>query len=199
MGGVIVPLAAVGGYVASGMALPPAEAAKYALYWLIPCFLGSLFEEMTFRGFALGTLARGVGFWPAAIFLSALFGVLHWTTKPMETWVDGLSTGLLSRFMCIAIRRTGSIWFAVGFHAAFNYAALFILGSPNTGSAGLPVFGHLLESEFRGPQWLTGGPMGIEASALVFPVILMLFIAVGRRNWNAVAEGRAGERTELFH
>jgi len=179
--GIVLPLAAFGAYTVSGLALAPAEAATFALLWLAPSVLGSLFEEVTFRGFALSTLTRGIGFWPAALTLSAFFGGVHWLTKPMETWVDGLSTGLLSLFMCVATRRTGSIWFAVGFHAAFNYVALFVLGSPNTGSAGLPVHGHLLDADFHGPVWLTGGPMGLEASAFVFVVLTGLFIGIARR------------------
>jgi uncharacterized protein len=41
--------------------------------------------------------------------------------------------------------------------------------------------GHLLDSSFRGPDWLTGGPMGPEASLFIFPVIAALFWAFHRR------------------
>ena len=33
---------------------------------------------------------------------------------------------------------------------------------------------------WQGPDWLTGGKLGIEASLFVFPVIALLFVAFGR-------------------
>lgn len=178
---IVLSLTAFGAYTIHGVALGGHDAIRFAFLWLIPSFLGSLFEEATFRGYMLSTLGRGIGFWPAAALLSALFGVLHWALKPGETWIDGLSTALLGLFLCFTVRRTRTISFAVGFHAAFNYCALFIFASPNTGSAGLPVHGHLLDATFRGPAWLTGGAMGLEASVVVFPVTTLLFLAFARR------------------
>jgi len=116
-----------------------------------------------------------MGFWPAVLALSALFGALHYLLKPGETWIDGASTGLLGLFLCLSIRRTGDIGLAAGFHFAFNYAALFIFGSPNTGNAGQPLPGRLLDASFEGPQWLTGGPMGLEASVFVFAALAIAF------------------------
>ncbi|HXO27236.1 MAG TPA: hypothetical protein VOA80_07830 [Thermoanaerobaculia bacterium] len=50
-------------------------------------------------------------------------------------------------------------------------------GGPNTGNDGKPITGHLLASSFHGLPWLTGGPMGPEASLLVFSLIAALFAA----------------------
>lgn len=32
------------------------------------------------------------------------------------------------------------------------------------------MIGHLLDASFSGPAWLTGGPLGMEASWLGFPL-----------------------------
>ena len=93
----------------------------------------------------------------------------------MENVADALSVGLIGLFLCLTVRRTGTLWFAIGFHFAFDFAALSLLGAPNTGNMGKAAEGHLLDATFSGPDWLTGGARGIEASALVFVVIALLF------------------------
>ncbi len=140
-----------------------------------------LSEEFLFRGYPLVTLSRGMGFWPAAILLSAVFGAAHYYLKPMETWIDGVSVGLYGLFWCLTFRRTGSLWFAIGFHAMSDYADMVLFAEPNSGNKGLSVPGHLLEVAFPGPAWLTGGPCGTEASILVFGILAGLFALFDRR------------------
>lgn len=164
-----------GGYTVHGLAIHGAALVHYTLLWGLGFLVASLFEELFFRGYTLYTLADGIGFWPAALLLSLLFGALHYFTKPMESWVDFLSVGLIGLFFCLAIRRTGDLWWAIGWHFAFNFFALFVYGGPNTGNEGKPMPGHLLDSTITGPQWLTGGPMGFEASLFILPVVAVLF------------------------
>jgi membrane protease YdiL (CAAX protease family) len=176
-------IAAAGGYRVSGLALAARETAFYALAWALVFLVLAVFEELTFRGYMLYTLATGLGFWPAAVVLSGFFGfVLHYLAKPGETWVDGLGTTLIGLFFCLSVRRTGDVWYAVGWHFTFNYGSMFVFGSPNTGNDGHPVAKHLLEASFFGPQWLTGGPMGAEASLFVFPVLGVVTLLLLRRH-----------------
>ncbi len=180
-------IALAGGYSAGGLAQRGAAAASYALLWAVAFLLVGINEEVLFRGYLLATMSRGMGFWPAALLQSAFFGGLHYFTKPMETWVDFASTGSIGLFMCWTVRRSGDIRLAAGFHFAFNSLALAVFGGSNTGNDGHPLPGHLLASSFHGPQWLTGGPMGPEASLLVFPLLAAL-TAVGAWRFR----GRAG-------
>jgi membrane protease YdiL (CAAX protease family) len=177
IGTVVALMAAAGGYSVRGLALGGANLVGYALLWAAAFLLASLVEELAFRGYELFTLASGIRFWPAAIVLSALFGFyLHYAQKPNETWVDGLSVSLIALFFCLTVRRTGNLWFAIGWHWTFNFGSLFIFGFPNTGNnGGLPIAGHLLDSATHGSAWLTGGPMGAEASLIIFPVVAVLF------------------------
>ena len=134
--GTLAPLATFGMIVAAGaasidgLALNGAALAKSALTWLVVMILLGLFEELLIRGYPLQTLARGIGFWPAAILTSVIFGAVHYFTKPMENWVDATTVGLIGLFLCLTVRRTGDLWFAIGFHTAFDYVALNILGAP---------------------------------------------------------------------
>jgi uncharacterized protein len=89
---------------------------------------------------------------------------------------DILNIVLLGLFVCYSVRRTGSLWFAAGFHAAFNFCALALYGSPNTGNQGLPLENHLLDTHIGGPAWLTGGPQGLEASWLLIPLLAVMFL-----------------------
>ncbi len=101
---------------------------------------------------------------------------MHYFLKPGENLADAFSVGLLGLFMAFTVIRSGSIWYAVGFHALFDYAALFLYGAPNSGNQGQPVPTKLLTGGYHGAARLTGGNLGIEASWLVFPVIAALFL-----------------------
>jgi hypothetical protein len=102
---------------------------------------------------------------------------LHYFFKPHERWEDFASTAMLGLFMCFTLRRTGSLAFAIGFHAAFDFANLFVFSGQNAGEFAV---GHLLDTSWQGPQWLTGGLLGPEASWTVFPVIATMFVVFDR-------------------
>jgi hypothetical protein len=179
IGAVVAAMALAGGYSVRGLSLSGTGILLYAFLWAAAFLIASLFEELVFRGYELFTAASGIRFWPAAIILSAIFGFyLHYAQKPNETLADGLSVTLIALFFCLTVRRTGNLWFAIGWHWTFNFGSMFVFGFPNTGNeGGLPVPGHLLNSLIKGSAWLTGGPMGAEASLIIFPVIAVLFIA----------------------
>jgi membrane protease YdiL (CAAX protease family) len=178
---VIGMMALAGGYTVSGLAIHGAAAFSSTILWALAFLFIGLYEEIYFRGYPLAALTRGLGFWPAALFLSLVFGALHYFQKPMETWMDFASVTLIGLFFCLAIRRTGDVWFAIGWHFAYNFGSMFLFGGPNTGNQGKPIPGHLLDSAFHGPTWLTGGPMGPEASVFIFVVIAALFVGIDRR------------------
>ena len=94
--------------------------------------------------------------------------------------MDGLSVGLFGLFWCFTLWRTRALWFAIGFHAVSDYADMVVFAQPNTGNNGQSLTGHLLNVSYHGPEWLTGGPRGTEASALEFLILLLLFLAFAR-------------------
>ncbi len=177
---ILVPIYFAGGCSFHGFALHGREFIYYAGLWALAMLALGFGEEFLFRGYLLKTLAEGIGFWPAAIALSSLFGLVHLLFKPHEDWIDPISVGLYGLFWCLTLRRTGSLWFAVGFHAASDYADMIVFAEPNSGNDGKPLPGHLLDVRFHGPDWLTGGPRGTEASVLVFVVLAGLFYFFNR-------------------
>jgi uncharacterized protein len=160
-----------------GWALPWPALVKSGLLWGAAFLLLGFAEEFAYRGYAQATLTSGMGFWPAAVLLSVIFGAVHYFFKPMENWMDGVSVGLFGLFWCFTLWRTGTLWFAIGFHAMSDYADMVVFAQPNTGNNGQSLSGHLLNLTYRGPEWLTGGPRGTEASGVEFAVLIVLFVA----------------------
>jgi CAAX protease family protein len=149
---------------------------KFASFYAVLFVLVGFFEEFSFRGYPQFTLTTGMGFWPSAFALSALFGGLH-LNNPGEAWVGGLSAGLIGLFFCFTLLRTGSLWFAVGMHASWDWGESFLYSVPDSGGMSP---GHLLNSSFHGPRWLTGGSVGPEGSVLVFVVIAVVWVVFDR-------------------
>jgi|HubBroStandDraft_4_1064222.scaffolds.fasta_scaffold00009_133 membrane protease YdiL (CAAX protease family) len=173
-GAVGVAMIASGAMVVHGLALQGTAIAAQAGIWLAVMVLVGLNEEYMFRGYPLQALARGMGFWPAAIALSLLFGVAH-LTKSDENAIDIANIILLGLLLCLTLQRTGSLWLAAGFHCSFDYMQFFVIGTRNGGAT--PV-GHLLDATFPGPAWANGGPLGTEASYFMLPVIALLFLYI---------------------
>ena len=170
-------IAAFGGYRIARLAIHGGTLWYFLGLWIIANLLIGFAEELQFRAYLLSTLADGIGFWWASILLSVGFGALHYFFKPHERWEDFASTGLLGLFVCLTLRRTGSLAFAIGFHAAFDFANLFVWSGQNAGEYAV---GHLLDARWVGPQWLTGGLLGPEASWMVFVVIAVMFVGFDR-------------------
>ncbi|HEX6805114.1 MAG TPA: CPBP family intramembrane glutamic endopeptidase [Terriglobales bacterium] len=162
----------IGVFYFGGLALHGFRVLKFAGFFAVLFLIVGLFEEFAFRGYAQFTLAQGIGFWPAAIALSALFGLSH-SSNQGEAWIGELAAGLLALFLCLTLRRTGNLWFAVGIHAAWDWGETFLYSVPDSG---IVVPGHLLRSSFHGSPWLTGGTVGPEGSVLIFGVLIALWI-----------------------
>ncbi len=172
----MLAISAFGGFSLGTLALAGGALVRYALLWAIGFVLVGIFEESFFRGYALFTLASGVGFWAAAVLFSAIFGAVH-LSNPGEGWVGAFSVFCFGLFACFTLRRTGNLWFAIGFHAAGDYAETFIYSVPDSG---IPATGHLLNSSLHGPRWLSGGTVGPEASLMAFVMFAITFAAF---NW----------------
>jgi len=139
--------------------------------WAIAFTIAALCEEFLCRGYLLHTLASGIGFWPAAIVMSGFFAFGH-RFNAGENLVGDLSTGIFGLLFCLFLRYRGSLWLPVGFHAGWNWGQS-LFGVPDSG---IPPFHNVFSSTLAGPQWLTGGIVGPEAS--IFTPIALLVAAL---------------------
>jgi membrane protease YdiL (CAAX protease family) len=143
-----------------------------AAAWGLAFLLAGLAEEFLFRGYTQFTLTTGMGFWPSAFLLSGLFGLVHGTNGG-ETVLGDLSVVSFGLLLCLFLRRTGSLWCAVGFHLGYDWGQTFLYGVPNSG---LLPSQSLLNASLNGPRWLTGGTVGPEAS--IFCPIILAIVAI---------------------
>src|SRR6185437_217628 len=74
---VIGCLVAVGRLGIDGLLLHGRDVVIYGAAWLAVFVVVALAEETLFRGYLQTTLARLIGFWPAAVLLSLAFGLVH--------------------------------------------------------------------------------------------------------------------------
>jgi membrane protease YdiL (CAAX protease family) len=163
------------------------DAFRYATLW-IPGFLAiGLFEEYFFRGYLQYTLARGlsglarylpgnldprvIGFWSAAILVSFGFGAVH-GSNPGESPIGLFCAAFASLVFCFSLWRTGSLWWAIGLHTAWDYGQSFLYGVGDSGAFFSP---HLIETHPVGKPLLSGGLTGPEGS--VFSLCVLAAIA----------------------
>lgn len=141
-------------------------------------------EELIFRGLALQALERLFGSWVALAVTAVFFGLVHLANPGATLWSSfaiAVEAGVLLGAAFLWCR---DIWLAIGLHFAWN---------TSVGLLGIPVSGHpgagLLVAQPTGPDLLTGGGFGLEAS--IVPVIVSLVLAVpmlvaARRRGNLV-------------
>jgi len=124
--------------------------------------------------------SRDEGFWAAAWLTSTVFGAIH-STNSGETYIGVLDAGVAGFQFCVAIKVTGSVWWSLGSHAAWDWMQTYFLGSPDSG---LVAVGHLLTTTPAGPRLLSGGTTGPEGSLVGlfvdFAVIAALLISQWR-------------------
>jgi CAAX protease family protein len=166
---------ALGGMQIKGFAGSGSALALSALAWLGANICVGIAEELWFRSYLQQTLWKSIGFWPSATAIALVFAAEHYFFKTGENVWDVITLVSLSMLLSYSMLRTGTLWFAVGFHIAFDYMQLFVIGTPN--GARLPA-GRLLDTTFNGPAWLTGGVLGTEASFLMYPAIAALWLYV---------------------
>ena len=115
---------------------------------------------------------RSGAFWQAAWVTSTFFGFYH-TSNSGENWIGVFAAASIGFVFCVGVRVTGSAWWAIGCHAAWDWAETFFYG---TADSGLEGQGHFLSSNPSGNPLWSGGSDGPEGSLLVLAAILLLLL-----------------------
>jgi uncharacterized protein len=161
----------------------------YAAKWLFAFLLVGFSEEYMLRGYLQFTLTRGVfglaekisptharlaAFWIAAVIMSLLFGTLHLHNSGENALGIG-QVVLFGLVFSYTLWRTGSLWWGIGFHMAWDWGQSFLYGVPDSGNLSI---GRLFQTHTAGRPLLSGGIDGPEGSVLCAPVLLLVVLAV---------------------
>ena len=164
-----------------GQMLHGATILREAAAWAVVFLLVGLCEESLLRGYVQYTMTRGIGFWWGALIFSFLFGFSH-GSNPGESPVGLFAAGAIGLVFCLSIWYTGSLWWAVGFHAAWDWGESYFYG---TSDSGLMARGHLFGEHPVGKLLWSGGLTGPEGSLYTVPLLIIIALAMwlwwGRR------------------
>jgi membrane protease YdiL (CAAX protease family) len=155
-------LAASGSYRVTGLGSLSVLISPFAEMVMV-----ALLEEILFRGVLFRITERSLGSWAAFIISSVLFAAAHLPNENITVLAVGntFAAGLMFAAAYMATRR---LWLAIGIHFAWNFLSVAVFSVPNSGN---PAKG-LLNVQIAGPEWLTGGAYGVEASAVTLVVLL---------------------------
>jgi membrane protease YdiL (CAAX protease family) len=157
--------------------------------WLAAFLAVGFFEEYLSRGFLQFTLTRGVyglaekisypharavAFTLAAFCMSLFFSAGH-LHNARENPMGIVITFLAAILFSYALWRTGSLWWAIGFHMAWDWAQSFLYGVPDSGQISA---GRLFHTHAAGNPLLSGGIDGPEGSLYVIPIMILAALAI---------------------
>ena len=135
--------------------------------------LAGILEEILFRGLLFRLSAKIFGTWGALLLTSALFGAAH-AANPGATVSSSLAIGLeAGTLLGAAYAATTRLWLPIGMHIGWNFTegSLFSMSiSGTTAQSGL------IHGAVSGPQILTGGQFGPEAS--IVAVLVCMAVAL---------------------
>ena len=184
---------------------PVARTVSVLLLWLISFIVVAFMEELVFRGYILHNLAGRFGLGVGISVQALLFGLIHavnvfgpindavasnqlqgwqalWDNDQVRGYIsDYLQAApnlvLIAIFFSLCYLKTGSLWFPIGFHAAWNFFLGCIFSFPVSG-LDIP---KLLDIQVSTSSLLTGGSFGPEGSLLLTPIIVAMIYVMLRQ------------------
>jgi hypothetical protein len=144
-------------------------------------------EELAIRGGVFRVLEEGLGSLVALILSASLFGLLHAANAGatlVSTVAIAVEAGLL---LGAAYMATRNLWLPIGLHLGWNFTEGGIFGATVSGGRSHGVW----PVSIRGPELLSGGGFGPEASVVAMAVGLLatfalLAVAVRRGEWRSL-------------
>jgi len=163
----------------------------FGQFWsiLAMALFSGVVEEVLFRGIVFRHLETMLGSWAALALTALLFGAAHLANPNATLFAAAaiaLEAGLMLGGSYMLTRR---LWLPIGIHAAWNFTQGWVFSVPVSGTA--PPLGLLITRRV-GPDWLTGGDFGLEASVVA---MALATIAGAVMVWLAVKWDQAARRS----
>ncbi|HEY2676543.1 MAG TPA: CPBP family intramembrane glutamic endopeptidase [Steroidobacteraceae bacterium] len=146
---------------------------------LYGAILSGVLEEVVVRGVIFRIVEQSLGSWISLAISALLFGAAHLANHGATLLNAGAISIEAGVLLAAAYMVTRRLWFCIGIHIAWN----FTQGGIFSGAVSGGVSHGLLQAKLVGPEWLTGGEFGVEASVVAFAVctiagVLLLAIAL---------------------
>jgi uncharacterized protein len=172
---ILVGLLSAAGFLSISLSpMSAGDALGYAALWAVGFLLVALFEESLLRGYLQHTLSKGIGFWWSAIVLSAGFGLMHLANEG-ESAIGITAAALVGLVFCVSLWYLKNLWWAIGFHASWDWAQSYFWGTADSGHR---MEGHLFAVQTQGDPLWSGGATGPEGSLFVIPLLVCIAIAM---------------------
>ncbi len=146
-------------------------------------------EEVVYRGVLFRIVEERIGTYVALVSTGLVFGLSHLLNEDATLW-GGLAIAIEAGFMlAAAYAATRSLWLTIGVHFGWNFAAAGVFSTVVSGNG---TNQGLLDSSLSGPELLTGGAFGPEASvySVGFGALLTLvFLWLAHRRGHIVPFG----------
>lgn len=158
----------------------------------------AVFEEIVFRGVLFRIVEEGLGSWTALLVSALFFGFTHIGNPGATVWSSlaiAIEAGLL---LGMVFQVTRSLPLCMGMHAGWNFTQGTVYGSA---VSGLETRGSWLVPRVSGPEWLTGGAFGFEASVVALSIglagAIALMVLAQRRG--TLVPWRPSRATPAYH
>lgn len=150
---------------------------------IVPVAISSAFmEELIYRGVLFRVTEEYLGSWIALIATSAIFGARH-LGNPDATVIGAVFIAVEAGVLLAAVYMlTRRLWMAIGLHMSWNFTQAAIFSGTVSGVEMPP---GLVKAVIEGPQLMTGGQFGVEASIVAFLLctatgVVLLMLAARR-------------------
>ncbi|WP_433201610.1 lysostaphin resistance A-like protein [Dactylosporangium sp. CS-047395] len=194
-GGFAAGLAVIGAWFALQLALGTATVTGYELTergavgmagllaaGLVFYLTSATVEEVAYRGYIFQNLREAMPTAGAVLLVGVLFAAPHFlagSSGPLHLAIGTLDYVLFSTLMILARLRSGALWAAISFHAAWNWAQDYVFG---TGVAGEDDYHNaLVHLRLDGSPLLVGGPNNADTDVLT--IVLEVLLLVGLWSW----------------
>jgi membrane protease YdiL (CAAX protease family) len=142
------------------------------------------YEELLFRGGVFRLAQIWFGSWAAIVINALVFGYVHMGSDGATLQGIASITIWAGVLLAATYLLTGRLWLGIGLHCAWNYTQGAVYSGIVSGNGEMTGFAR---SAMKGPDYLTGGSFGVEASLVAFLVctttgVIMIVMAVRRGN-----------------
>ncbi|KQW96479.1 hypothetical protein ASC94_06425 [Massilia sp. Root418] len=172
--GAALSLAVIGALAAAGAFQVVGSNNWTAIFKPMPeLVLVAVFEELLFRAVLLRILQAALGTRWALAVSALVFALAHFPNDGVNAL--GLVITVAAGVMFgMAYLKTGRLWLAAGLHFAWNFITGTVFSLPVSGGAAKGwIIGRL-----SGPEWLSGGNYGLEASAVTLLAVIAVTAAL---------------------